>query len=453
MVGARADIDGEKLIADAMEHCVFPLAPVEDVKRDGLTVYVKGDGVRLTDIGGRQYLDMMSSHTRANSLGYGNTEIATAVGRQLEELHYVGTVTNLAPPTIQLADKIAELTPAGLEKVVFVNDGSEAVEAAFKIAKQYHAYSGKPRANKIISRWNAYHGATMGALGATDWLGTRHIAEPGVPGYSLIPGPSRYRNPFGMEEEAYFSFCADYLDRQIQHEGPDLVAAFIAEPVMQANGVQIPTAEYFGRVREICDRYGVLLIIDEVITGFGRTGAWFASEHFGISPDIMTMAKALTAGYMPMGAAVARSELIDALPVFRHVHTFSGHPGAAAAANTVIAIKERDDLVAKSRDDGAYLLDALREYLDPHPIVGQVRGIGMWLAVDFTADKETRAPFEDDTVKAIVRRMYDHGVIASPIGTAFELAPPLIATRDDLDEAVRVAALAIDEIARERNLV
>jgi putrescine---pyruvate transaminase len=452
-MGTQPAPESQELIATALEHCVFPLAPVEDVRREGLKIYLRGDGVRITDIEGREYLDMMSSHTRANSLGYGNVEIAEAVGKQLAELHYVGTVTNLAPPTVALADKIADLAPEGLSKVVFVNDGSEAVEAAIKIAKQYHAHSGKPRANKIISRWNAYHGATMGAIGATDWLGTRHISEPGVPGYSLIPGPSRYRNPFGMEEEAYFAFCADYLERQIQHEGPDYVAAFIAEPVMQANGVQVPTAEYFGRVREICDRYGVLLIVDEVITGFGRTGAWFASEHFGIKPDIMTMAKALTAGYMPMGAAISRPELIDALPVFRHVHTFSGHAGAAAAANTVISIKEREGLIAQARENGAYLLDALHEYLDPHPIVGQVRGIGMWLAVDFAADKETRAPFEDDTVRAIVQRMYQHGVIASPIGTAFELAPPLIATKPDLDETVRVAALAIDEIAKERRLI
>jgi putrescine aminotransferase len=451
-MGTPPAIEAQELVATALEHCVFPLAPVEEVQREGLKIYLRGDGVRLTDIEGREYLDMMSSHTRANSLGYGNKEIAEAVGNQLAELHYVGTVTNLAPPTVALADKIADLTPDGLSKVVFVNDGSEAVEAAIKIAKQYHAHSGKPRATKIISRWNAYHGATMGAIGATDWLGTRHISEPGVPGYSLIPGPSRYRNPFGMEEEAYFAFCADYLERQIQHEGPDYVAAFIAEPVMQANGVQTPTAEYFGRVREICDHYGVLLIIDEVITGFGRTGAWFASEHFGIKPDIMTMAKALTAGYMPMGAAISRPELIDALPVFRHVHTFSGHAGAAAAANTVIAIKEREGLIDKARENGAYLLDALHEYLDPHPIVGQVRGIGMWLAVDFAADKETRAPFEDDTVRAIVQRMYQHGVIASPIGTAFELAPPLIVTKADLDETVRVAAQSIDEIARERSL-
>ncbi|MFN8593995.1 MAG: aspartate aminotransferase family protein [Thermomicrobiales bacterium] len=447
------EIDAAQLAADAMAHCIFPLAPADDLRREGPLIYVHGEGVRLTDANGREYLDMMSSHTRANSLGYGNKEIAQAVARQMEELHYVGTVNNMAPATIRLAKKIAELTPEGLSKVVFVNDGSEAVEAAIKLAKQYHAHTGKPRANKIISRWNAYHGATMGALAATDWLGTRHISEPGVPGYSHIPGPSRYRNPFNMEEEAYFEFCADYLERQIEHEGPDYVAAFIAEPVMQAHGVQTSSGAYFQRVREICDRYGVLLIIDEVITGFGRTGAWFASNHYGIKPDIMTMAKALTAGYLPMGAVATKPEIVDALPVFRHVHTFSGHATAAAAANTVIGIKEREGLITAAREHGEYVLDGLHEYLDHHPIIGDVRGIGMWLAVDFAADKATRAPFADDTVRAVVKRMYDHGVIASPIGTSFEIAPPLISTKSDLDETIRVAALAIDEVARERHLI
>lgn len=453
MTSTGADLDAQALVASALEHCVFPLAPADDIARDGVRMWVKGDGVRVTDAGGREYLDMMSSHARANSLGYGNEEIADAVAAQLKTMHYAGTVNNMAPPTVQLADKLVELTPEGLSKVVFVSGGSEAVESAIKIAKQYQIHTGKPRAYKIISRWNAYHGATMGALGATDWLGTRHISEPGVPGYSHIPGPMRYRNPFGMEESAYYAFCADYLENQILHEGPDLVAAFIAEPIMQAHGVNDGSTEYFARVREICDKYGVLLIVDEVITGFGRAGTWFASEQMDIKPDIMTMAKAMTAGYMPMGAVVARPELIDALPVYRHVHTYSGHAGAAAAANTVIAIKERENLIEYGKDMGEYMLDSLHEFLDPHPIVGDVRGKGMWLAVDFTADKETKAPFTDDTVKAVVARMYDHGVIASAIGTSFEIAPPLISTKADLDEAVRVAAQAINEIAVERKLI
>jgi putrescine---pyruvate transaminase len=450
---APIELEPGQAVSDAFNHVIFPLIHTADVRDFGPNIYVKGEGVRLTDVHGNTYLDMMSSHTRANSLGYGNEEIAKAVYDQLRTLHYIGTVGNLAGPTIQLAKKIADLAPGQLSRVMFVSGGSEAVETAIKIAKQYHAHAGrKPRAYKVISRWNAYHGATMGALAVTDWLDTRHIAEPGVPGAYLIPGPSNYRNPFGMGDEEYADFCATYLERQIQHEGPDLVAAFIAEPVMQAHGVQVTPASYFQRVREICDKYDVLWINDEVITGFGRTGNWFAIERMGVEPDIMSMAKAMTAGYMPMGAVITRPDIADTLPIFRHVHTFSGHAGAAAAANTVIAIKERDGLIEKARVDGAYVLDALKQALEPLPIVGQVRGAGMWLAVDFTRDKATRAPFEDDTVATIVRRMYKHRVIASPIGTSFELAPPLITSRSDLDTTVEVAERSIREIVAERNL-
>jgi putrescine aminotransferase len=450
---AQTPLDPNQAVADALNHIVFPLIHNADVRDFGPNIYVKGEGVRVTDVYGNTYLDMMSSHTRANTLGYGNEEIARAVYDQLRTLHYIGTVGNLAGPAIQLAKKIAELAPGRLSRTMFVSGGSEAVETAIKMAKQYHVNAGrKPRAYKVISRWNAYHGATMGALAATDWLNTRHIAEPGMPGYYLIPGPSNYRNPFNMGDEEYADFCATYLERQIQHEGPELVSAFIAEPVMQANGVQVTPKSYFQRVREICDKYDVLWINDEVITGFGRTGSWFAIERMGVEPDIMTMAKAMTAGYMPMGGVITRPEIADTLPIFRHVHTFSGHAGAAAAANAAIAIKERDGLIDQARDNGAYALDALKQALEPLPIVGQVRGIGMWLAVDFTRDKSTREPFEDDTVAAVVRRMYKQGVVASPIGTSFELAPPLITSRADLDTMVEVAGRAIHEIMTERQL-
>jgi adenosylmethionine-8-amino-7-oxononanoate aminotransferase len=256
-----------------------------------------------------------------------------------------------------------------------------------------------------------------------------------------------------MEDEAYADLCVNYLEQQIQHEGPKYVAAFIAEAVMQGNGVQIPPAGYLQRVAEICRKYEVLFIADEVITGFGRTGAWFAHSHFGIQPDIMTLAKGITGGYAPMGAVMARPAIVDALESFRHLHTFSGHLGAVAAANAVIAIVERENLIARAKENGAYFLDALRGELAGHPIVGQVRGIGMWLAVDFCADKATKAAFTDDTVQAIVKRMRELGVLINACGTAFELAPPLITPRSALDRTVEVARQAIDEVARARGLV
>ena len=448
----RANID--RMQRQALEHCIFPLARMEDVHREGANIYIEGKGVELTGQDGRVYLDMMSSHTRANSLGYGNDEIARAVYEQLGKLHYVGTYDNFVAPAVTLATKLAEITPGALSQVMYVSGGSEAVESALKLAKQYQVVSGrKPRAYKVIARWNAYHGATMGALSVTDWLGTRHISEPGVPGTSMIPAPTRYRNPFGMPDDEYEMFCANYLEQQILHEGPDLVAAFIAEPVMQANGVQPPSAAYFKRIREICDKYEVLLIIDEVITGFGRTGAWFASEHYGIEPDIMTMAKAMTAGYFPMGAMIARRELVEAMPAFRHVHTFSGHGGGVAAATACIGILERDGVIPRARDNGAYFLQALRDALRGEAIVGDVRGIGMWIAIEFTADRKTKTPFADDTAKAVVMRMKDNGVLAAPMGaSSLEMAPPLIAEREHLDRAVTATAEAVRAVSRERGL-
>ena len=217
--------------------------------------------------------------------------------------------------------------------------------------------------------------------------------------------------------------------------------------VLQGHGVHIPPSNYFPRVREICTKYDVLLIIDEVITGFGRTGAWFASHHFGIEPDIMTVAKAMTGGYFPMGATLARREIVEAMPMFRHVHTFSGHGGGAAAALAAIGILERDGLIGKARDNGSYFLARLRELLMDSPIVGDVRGLGLWLAVEFSAGKQKKTPFTDATVKDVVHRMKELGVIASAIGNSLEMAPPLITGRADLDRAAEVTAEAVRDVA------
>lgn len=445
--------NADELTKLAFDHCLFPVVDQETVRREGPRIYVKGEGIELTDLSGNKLLDMMGSHTRANSLGYGNREIAQAVFDQMVGVHYVGTTSHFAEPTIRLAATLAEVTPGRLKRVAFTSGGSESVETALKLAKQYQRENGKPRAYKTISRWNAYHGASMGALSVTDWLAVREIFEPRVPGHSFIPNPTRYRNPFGMEDEAYFELCATYLEREIELQGPDTVSAFIGEPVMQANGVQVPSQHYWQRVREICDKYGVLLIADEVITGFGRTGTWFASEHFGLEADIITMAKALSAGYAPIGAVITRDEIADAIPMFRHVHTFAGHASAAAAANAAIAIKKRDGFVDKARENGAYFGAELSAALGDHPIVGQVRGLGMWWCVDFTTDRATKAKFEDDTVSVIVERMRSFGVLACRIGTALEMSPPLITTREQLDIAVEACARAVDEVSRERGLV
>lgn len=442
----------KSMTRSALDHMIFPIVSRQEIADEGPRIFAHGEGCRLWTEDGREFLDMLGSPTRANSLGYANQEIAQAVYDQLLKVHFVGTGVNTTAPAIQLAEKLSTLLPGDLSRIFFVSTGSEAVEGALKLAKQYHQAKGKkPRAYKVISRWNAYHGATMGCLSVTDWLPVREIQDPRLTGHSFVPGPTRYRNPFRVDDETWADMCATYLERQIELEGPDTVAAFIGEPIMQANGVQVPVKGYWKRVREICGKHDILLICDEIITGFGRTGSWFACDHFEIVPDILTMAKAMSAGYVPAGAVATRPEIADAIPMYRNVHTYSGHAGAMAACLKVIEIKERDGLIDRARENGEYFLSQLKSMVGNSPIVGEVRGIGYWHAIDFTSDKDSREPFKDDTVKSVMRAMREKGVLATAIGHAIEMSPPLIATRRDLDIAVEVAAKAINEVARARS--
>lgn len=432
-------------------HLIFPLVPREDMDTYGPSILMSGSGIRVTDHHGATMLDMMSATTRAGSLGYGNREIAQAMYDQAITMHYSGTGRNTSAAAARLAEKLAEIAPGRLNRVTFTSGGSEATETALKIAKQYLQQSGrKPRAFKVISRWSSYHGATMGALSCTDWLAVRDVPDPRVPGHSFVANPMRYRNPYGLDEETYSDICVAHLERQILLEDPELVAAFIGEPFQQANGVQIPLPSYWKKVRALCDKYGVMLIMDEVITGFGRTGTWFATEQLGIEPDILNMAKSMGAGYAPIGAVMTRDEIADGISHFRHVHTYAGHAICCAASLKVIEIMERERLVENSDALALEWQQAMKDAFGDHPIVGDIRGRGFWQAIDFTADKASRAAFTDDTVVAIARRARELGVIVSPIGTAIEIAPALIATREDLAECTRAIAQAIVDVARQR---
>lgn len=439
------------LASQAIDHCIFPIIDAADVRRDGPVVIASGKGMTMTDAAGVDYLDMISAYTRANSLGYGNEEIAKAVYDQLLKMHYAGTVNMVTEPMVQLARSLAALRPdAHLSRAFFVSGGSEAVESAVKIAKQYQIGSGKkPHAYKVIARWSAYHGATAGAMALTDHLSVAQAPDPRVPGVSKIPNPTCYRNPFGMPDDEYAMFCADYLEQQILHEGPELVAAFIAEPVMQANGAQVTTKAYWQRVREICDKYGVLLIIDEVICCFGRTGKWFAAEHFDVKPDITTMAKALSAGYAPIGAVLTRPDIADAIEHFKHVHTFSGHAGCAAAANAVIEIKSRDRLIPKALENGVYFKAGLVDALGDLPAVGDIRGLGHWHAVDFTSNRKTKALPDPKMVRDIAAAMRAMGVLVGAAGTAIEVAPALIASHADFDRTVAAFKEGITTVSKD----
>jgi putrescine---pyruvate transaminase len=443
----------DDLTKASLAHVMFQLTPKEDLEAEGPMILVKGDGVTVTDQYGDTFLDMISGVTRATSLGYGNKEIAQAMYDQAVRMHYSGSGRQTSVPATRLAEKLAAITPGRLNKVSFTSGGSEATETSIKIARQYLQQSGKkPRAFKVISRWNSYHGATLAALSCTDWLAVREVPDPRAPGHSFVSNPMTYRNPFGLDDATYSDVCVAHLERQIQLEDPDLVAAFIGEPFQQANGVQIPLPGYWARVRQLCDKYGIVLILDEVITGFGRTGTWFAADQIGIEPDIMNVAKAMGGGYAPVGAVITRDEIADGIRHFKHVHTYSGHAVSCAVALKVIEIMERDGLVERSNALAKDWQDGMKEAFGDHPIVGDIRGRGFWQAVDFTSDKATRAVFQDDTVRQIARRTRQHGVLISPIGTAVEIAPPLISTEAELRRCTSALASAINEVARERAL-
>lgn len=442
VAGSKADA----LRSASMQNYLWPIITRETVEAGTPLILSEGDGVRVRTIEGDEYVDLMSTTSRASTLGYSQERIAQAVYEQLNRLHYGGTAGSQADVTIELAVKLAELAPGDLGTTVFVSSGSEANEAAFKLARLYHHARGrKPRAYKVITRATEYHGAVGSATAASDWLGVRLPVEPGVPGFSRVPAPTSYRSPFGLEGAALGDLCADLLERQILQEGPDLVAAFIFEPVMQANGVQVPPPGYLDRVRTICTKYDVLLIADEVITGFGRSGEWFGVDHWGIKPDIMTMAKALTAGFVPLGATMITGEIREALDTYPDIHTYGGHPAAAVAALAAIDIYEGEDLVNRARVQGASLLTMLERFREIE-IVGDVRGIGMWAAVDFTSDRETRAAPDPQMLEEIVLLTRDRGVIVSSNGSCIEVAPPLVIPDDILEHAIRCFESAVRDV-------
>ena len=441
--------DTRDITALAHKHYIWPLLHRSDLAKEPPLVMTEGYGAHLVDVDGNDYIDLMSGLTRASTLGHDRADVAEAMQRQLARLPYAGTVGQVADITVTLAAKLAELTPGDLHAVAFSGSGSEANETAFKIAKAYQQAGDKPRAYKVIARYNAYHGATGAAGSASDLLDVHHPAEPGIPGFSHIPAPMSYRSEFGHESVVSGPMYAEYLEREIIHQGPELVSAFIAEPVMQAHGVQIPPQDYFPRIREICDKYGVLLIADEVITGFGRTGKWFASEHFGIQPDIMTMAKGITAGYAPMGATVITSALQERLTRLADVHTFGGHAVSAAAASAAIDAYDREGLIDRSARLGATLLERLRE-LTNYSIVGDVRGIGMWLAVEFTSDKKTKAPLDRWELSSIVMEARRSGILVGRNGNSIEMAPPLTIDEDEALDGIERFERAVSAADRAR---
>ncbi|MFS8532451.1 aspartate aminotransferase family protein [Sphaerobacter thermophilus] len=443
----------QALEKEALDHVWIHSAEwVRLAEQNGLRVFKGAHGSTLVDIHGREYLDGIAGLWVVNA-GHGRTEIGEAMAAQAAQVAYVSSASYTSVPAVQLANVLAELTPGDLNRIFFCSGGSEAVESALKIAKQVQAMRGFPKRYKIIARRGSYHGMTFGAMSLTASRNETYFG-PFMYGVIHVPSPNRYRNDFGLEGEEGDLMCAEYIRQEIENQGPETVAAVIGEPISTSNGVHVPSPKYWQRLREICDEYGVLLIMDEVINGFGRTGKMFATEHFGMQPDLMTMAKGITSGYAPL-AAVAVSEKVFEIftekkdVALGHLLTFGGQAVAAAASLKNIEIIQREGLVQQSAEKGAYLLEQLNK-LRSHPTVGDVRGLGLMCGVEVVRNKETKAKWGRDSqfLKRLDQLMNEKGMVTR-VWDIVHFAPPLVVTYEEIDRMVQIFDEALTEVENE----
>lgn len=428
------------LIEADQAHLIHPLHTAADHQTP--IVLVAGDGAVLRDAEGREYIDGLASLWNVNA-GHGRRELAEAAAEQMRRLAYASAYVGFTnEPAVRLAERLLGLAYANLSGVYFTTGGAESNETAFKIARYFWRRRGMPSKTKVIARYHGYHGVTMAAMSATGIPSYHVMFQPVVPGFIHITPSYPYRYPGSM---------ADALDEAIRREGADNVAAFIAEPVIGAGGVIPPTPDYFPRIREICDRHQVLFIADEVITGFGRTGRWFALGHWGIEPDIVSFAKGVTSAYLPLGGAMVSREIhkmiLDAPAPerFMHAATYSGHPTCCAVALRNLDIIEREGLVERARTAGMRLLYGLQTLRDL-TAVGDVRGLGLMCGVELVADQGTKAPalglggrvLAEARKRGLITRIRPGQAGEQPIGDTICLAPPLVVTDAQVDRIVEI---------------
>jgi adenosylmethionine-8-amino-7-oxononanoate aminotransferase len=417
-------------------------------------IIVRGDGCYVWDIHGNRYLDALSALFCVNS-GHGRSELGDAAAAQVRELDFITVWSYAHPRAIELATRIAGLAPGDLNRVFFTNSGSEAVESALKLARSYHRKRGNGQKTKVVAREIAYHGTTLGALSATGIPALRSDFEPLAPGGVHAPNTNSYRWP----EDRDPLWAADQIEERILFEGPETVAAAILEPLQNAGGCIPPQEGYFQRVREICDRHDVLLISDEVICAWGRLGHWFGCERYSYQPDIITVAKALTSAYVPMGGMIASDRVFEpyseGTATFAHGSTFAGHPVAAAVAMANLDVFEREDLCGHVREKEGEFRAALESLYDI-PIVGDVRGDGYFFAIELVKDKGTKESFDDEESEQLLRgylsgELYRRGLICrtddrgDPV---VQFSPPLIADSEQFEEITEVLRPVLEEASR-----
>jgi L-2,4-diaminobutyrate transaminase len=429
------------------------------------TVVTTGKGVRIEDADGRTYIDGFAGLYCVN-IGYGRTEVAEAISRQAYQLaYYHSYAAHTTEALATLSDRLVRMAPGKMSKIFYGMSGSDANETQAKLVWYYNNLRGQPKKKKIISRERGYHGCTVISGSMTGMSFYHEHMDLPLPGILHAGVPHHYWGAAaGETEEAFSKRRAHELEELILREGPETVGAFIAEPVLGTGGIIPPPRSYWSEIQAVLRKYDVLLIADEVICGFGRTGAPFGCHLYGIEPDLVTVAKGLTSGYIPLSGAIisekvyqVMEEAADRIGSFSHGYTYSGHPIAAAAANAVLDIVENERLADRAKEVGAYFQDRLKDAFAPLPIVGEVRGVGMLAAVEFVADRRAKRRF-DGTLKVgarVSKAARYRGLIARamPHGDILGFAPPLVATRHDVDEIVAIAAAAtkqvMDELVRE----
>jgi putrescine aminotransferase len=415
----------------------------------------RGEGVWVWTEQGKKLLDGFAGLAVVN-VGHGRREIAEAVAEQTVRLAYYPTTRQFSNrPAAELAAKLASLTPGDLRYTMFAVSGSEANERSMQIARQYWLAAGKAGKHKVISLQGGYHGATMGTFAV---CGLPHLAQPyqplEVPGFAKVAPPHPFRDLAGGTEAELIARHIALLREAIVKEGPDTVSAVIMEPVLSSAGFVMPPIGWLRAVRALCDELDVLMIADEVITGFGRTGRWFACEHDQVVPDLMSVAKGITSGYIPLSASIARARLADAFSDTTtrenvHPNTYAAHPVACAAALANLCIIEQDRLVENSEKMGARLLEGLRGAVGKHPIVGEVRGRGLMVCVDFVQPDGSGKPLDPTRVAELDRKAWDRGAIIYARGTVLRLAPPLCITPAEVDELTAIVADSVDSLQRD----
>lgn len=422
---------------------------------------VRGDGPYIFDASGKQYLDG-SGGAAVSCLGHSDPDVTAAIKAQLDDLAFAHTGFFTSAPAESLADRLIAHAPAGIDRVYFVSGGSEAVESALKLARQYFLERGEPQRTRFIARRQSYHGNTLGALATGGNAWRKEPFAPLMIDTSHIAPCYEYR---GREEgetpEAYGLRVANELEQELQRQGPENVIAFIAEPVVGATaGAVPPVPGYFKRIREICDQYGILLILDEVMCGMGRTGTFFACEQDGINPDIVTIAKGLGAGYQPIGAMLCTAEIYAAIEngsgFFQHGHTYIGHPAACAAADVVVQKLTEGGLTERARHMGDRLDEALRSAFAQHPHIGDIRGRGMFRGLEIVKDRDSKTPFDPSLGlnKKLKAACFEAGLICYPMGGTIDgkegdhvlLAPPFIISDAQIDELVSKLDIALQKV-------